>query len=203
MHPAGGAHKYRAESGCLSGLLKARVSARQAHSLVFLLCAARGTAALPQGHCWRSLARRRAAPYCGVPWHTDQGRDVAGGGPPQVCRTYNYGEQGSSRGQFYRRYLQPIRLNDADIAWEGADLSYLDKRRRAARRALDAPGAYPPACLIPGGDPPAASIDGFAARRAEAAKPQAYALAGSNLRQAPSVGDCALAGPNLRQAPSA
>jgi alpha-1,3-mannosyl-glycoprotein beta-1,2-N-acetylglucosaminyltransferase len=37
---------------------------------------------------------------------------------PEVCRTYNFGERGSSGGQFYYRYLVPIRLNTADVAWQ-------------------------------------------------------------------------------------
>ena len=36
---------------------------------------------------------------------------------PEVCRTYNFGELGSSKGQFYYRFLQPIRLNEAGIPW--------------------------------------------------------------------------------------
>lgn len=49
----------------------------------------------------------------------------------QVCRTYNFGERGTSQGQFYRRYLQPIKLNDVDVAWDREDLRYLEQRRRA------------------------------------------------------------------------
>lgn len=36
---------------------------------------------------------------------------------PEVCRTYNFGERGSSGGQFYYRYLVPIKLNTADVPW--------------------------------------------------------------------------------------
>jgi GNT-I family len=36
---------------------------------------------------------------------------------PEVCRTYNFGERGSSAGQFYYRYLVPIRLNTVDVLW--------------------------------------------------------------------------------------
>lgn len=35
----------------------------------------------------------------------------------QVCRTYNFGERGSSKGQFYYDYLRPIKLNDVNIDW--------------------------------------------------------------------------------------
>lgn len=45
---------------------------------------------------------------------------------PEVCRTYNFGEKGSSHGQYYRKYLQPIRLNDEDIDWSFANLQYLE-----------------------------------------------------------------------------
>jgi alpha-1,3-mannosyl-glycoprotein beta-1,2-N-acetylglucosaminyltransferase len=34
-----------------------------------------------------------------------------------VCRTYNFGERGSSKGQFYYDYLRPIKLNDVDVDW--------------------------------------------------------------------------------------
>ncbi|XP_044351950.1 alpha-1,3-mannosyl-glycoprotein 2-beta-N-acetylglucosaminyltransferase isoform X2 [Triticum aestivum] len=44
---------------------------------------------------------------------------------PEVCRTYNFGEHGSSMGQFFDQYLKPIKLNDAHIDWNSEDLSYL------------------------------------------------------------------------------
>ncbi|CAA0837034.1 Alpha-1-3-mannosyl-glycoprotein 2-beta-N-acetylglucosaminyltransferase [Striga hermonthica] len=34
---------------------------------------------------------------------------------PEVCRTYNFGEHGSSMGQFFKQYLEPIRLNDVQV----------------------------------------------------------------------------------------
>ena len=34
-----------------------------------------------------------------------------------MCRTYNFGEVGSSKGQYYHDYLLPIQLNDADLDW--------------------------------------------------------------------------------------
>lgn len=48
---------------------------------------------------------------------------------PEVCRTYNFGAKGSSRGFYYRRFLAPIRLSTADIDWSRADLSYLEQSR--------------------------------------------------------------------------
>lgn len=36
---------------------------------------------------------------------------------PEICRTYNFGEHGSSGGQFYYSYLVPIKLNTADVPW--------------------------------------------------------------------------------------
>ena len=33
---------------------------------------------------------------------------------------------GASQGQFYRRFLKPIRLNEEDIDWMQHDLTYLD-----------------------------------------------------------------------------
>lgn len=44
---------------------------------------------------------------------------------PEVCRTYNFGEHGSSFGQFYKQYLEPIKLNDVQVDWKSMDLSYL------------------------------------------------------------------------------
>ncbi|KAI9123906.1 hypothetical protein K1719_005206 [Acacia pycnantha] len=43
----------------------------------------------------------------------------------EVCRTYNFGEHGSSLGQFFKQYLEPIRLNDVQVDWKSMDLSYL------------------------------------------------------------------------------
>ncbi|KAL9231792.1 hypothetical protein vseg_006966 [Gypsophila vaccaria] len=44
---------------------------------------------------------------------------------PEVCRTYNFGEHGSSLGQFFSQYLEPIKLNDVNVNWKSMDLSYL------------------------------------------------------------------------------
>ncbi|KAL2346003.1 hypothetical protein Fmac_000003 [Flemingia macrophylla] len=44
---------------------------------------------------------------------------------PEVCRTYNFGEHGSSLGQFFKQYLEPIKLNDVKVDWKSMDLSYL------------------------------------------------------------------------------
>ncbi|KAL9820278.1 putative alpha-1,3-mannosyl-glycoprotein 2-beta-N-acetylglucosaminyltransferase [Arabidopsis thaliana] len=35
---------------------------------------------------------------------------------PEVCRTYNFGEHGSSLGQFFSQYLEPIKLNDVKVS---------------------------------------------------------------------------------------
>lgn len=44
---------------------------------------------------------------------------------PEICRTYNFGERGSSHGQYYRKFLKPIQLNDVDVDWSSQDLEYL------------------------------------------------------------------------------
>ncbi|KAJ4869905.1 hypothetical protein Rs2_48523 [Raphanus sativus] len=44
---------------------------------------------------------------------------------PEVCRTYNFGEHGSSLGQFFSQYLEPIKLNDVKVEWNAMDLGYL------------------------------------------------------------------------------
>ncbi|TMX05662.1 hypothetical protein EJD97_012143 [Solanum chilense] len=36
---------------------------------------------------------------------------------PEVCRTYNFGEHGSSLGQFFKQYLEPIKLNDVQACY--------------------------------------------------------------------------------------
>ncbi|MED6172816.1 hypothetical protein PIB30_053465 [Stylosanthes scabra] len=46
---------------------------------------------------------------------------------PEVCRTYNFGEHGSSLGQFFKQYLEPIKLNDVQVDWKSRDLSYLQE----------------------------------------------------------------------------
>ncbi|EYU38038.1 hypothetical protein ABFS82_02G000600 [Erythranthe guttata] len=46
---------------------------------------------------------------------------------PEVCRTYNFGEHGSSMGQFFKQYLEPIKLNDVQVDWKSMDLSYLEQ----------------------------------------------------------------------------
>ncbi|PIN14787.1 N-acetylglucosaminyltransferase I [Handroanthus impetiginosus] len=50
---------------------------------------------------------------------------------PEVCRTYNFGEHGSSMGQFFKQYLEPIKLNDVQVDWKSMDLSYLEEGKYA------------------------------------------------------------------------
>ncbi|CAA7410685.1 unnamed protein product [Spirodela intermedia] len=60
---------------------------------------------------------------------------------PEVCRTYNFGEHGSSMGQFFRQYLKPIKLNDVRVDWKSVDLSYLKEdnfMKHFAKMVLDA-----------------------------------------------------------------
>lgn len=50
--------------------------------------------------------------------------------------------QGSSQGQFYAEWLQPILLSQADVDWESEDLSYLTPdayRERLLARLTGAP----------------------------------------------------------------
>ncbi|KAK3195636.1 hypothetical protein Dsin_026946 [Dipteronia sinensis] len=66
---------------------------------------------------------------------------------PEVCRTYNFGEHGSSLGQFYQQYLAPIKLNDVQVDWKSRDLSYLTKDKytnyfaKIVKKAKPLPGA--------------------------------------------------------------
>ena len=50
---------------------------------------------------------------------------------PEVCRTYNFGEKGSSHGQYYAKFLKPIKLNDIMIDWQKQDLQYLEPKAYA------------------------------------------------------------------------
>ena len=49
----------------------------------------------------------------------------------QVCRTYNFGEVGSSKGMYYDTFLAPTRLNEDLVPWLDIDLSYLQLPRCA------------------------------------------------------------------------
>uniref|UniRef100_A0A061QS26 Alpha-1,3-mannosyl-glycoprotein 2-beta-N-acetylglucosaminyltransferase n=2 Tax=Tetraselmis sp. GSL018 TaxID=582737 RepID=A0A061QS26_9CHLO len=48
---------------------------------------------------------------------------------PEVCRTYNFGEKGSSHGQFYRKYIATTHLNDEYVHFMDMDLGYLKQDR--------------------------------------------------------------------------
>jgi len=44
---------------------------------------------------------------------------------PEVSRTYTFGEQGVSKGQYYKKFLAKTVLNSASVNWSAIDLSYL------------------------------------------------------------------------------
>lgn len=44
---------------------------------------------------------------------------------PEVSRTYNFGEHGSSKGQYFRTFLKPVTLASEAIDWASEDLSHL------------------------------------------------------------------------------
>lgn len=46
---------------------------------------------------------------------------------PEINRVKTFGKQGSSKGQFYDKYLDPIKLNSENIDWSTVDISYLIK----------------------------------------------------------------------------
>lgn len=50
---------------------------------------------------------------------------------PEICRNYNFGEHGSSKGQFFRQFLKPIILNSEPVPWLDLDLGYLQPERYA------------------------------------------------------------------------
>ncbi|EEC74310.1 hypothetical protein OsI_09579 [Oryza sativa Indica Group] len=51
--------------------------------------------------------------------------------------------QGSSMGQFFRQYLEPIKLNDAHIKWNSEDLSYLKEDKFLIQFGKDVASATP------------------------------------------------------------
>lgn len=48
---------------------------------------------------------------------------------PELCRNFNFGEHGSSAGQFYKQFLATVRLNNESVPWGELDLSYLEPGR--------------------------------------------------------------------------
>lgn len=63
-------------------------------------------------------------------------RSVRGDGQflrPEVCRTYTFGEHGSSGGQYYERFLEPIVLNETPIDWDERDPREVADAERYAR----------------------------------------------------------------------
>jgi GNT-I family len=37
---------------------------------------------------------------------------------PEISRTANFGEEGTSGGQFYHEYIKGVVLNEEDVAWD-------------------------------------------------------------------------------------
>ncbi|XP_066354029.1 alpha-1,3-mannosyl-glycoprotein 2-beta-N-acetylglucosaminyltransferase-like [Miscanthus floridulus] len=62
---------------------------------------------------------------------------------PEICRTYNFGKHGSSLGQFFEQYLEPIRLNDVNIDWNSEDLSYLGEDKFLTKFGKEVASATP------------------------------------------------------------
>ncbi|CAL4963264.1 unnamed protein product [Urochloa decumbens] len=62
---------------------------------------------------------------------------------PEICRTYNFGKHGSSMGQFFEQYLEPIKLNDAHVNWNSEDLSYLGEDKFLTKFGKEVASATP------------------------------------------------------------
>nr|CAB3468309.1 unnamed protein product [Digitaria exilis] len=62
---------------------------------------------------------------------------------PEICRTYNFGKHGSSLGQFFEQYLEPIKLNDVHIDWNSEDLSYLGEDNFVTKFGKEVASATP------------------------------------------------------------
>ena len=56
---------------------------------------------------------------------------------PEICRTYNFGAVGSSKGQYFKTYLQHTALNQEPVDWAALDLSYLQPARWVVCPAWD------------------------------------------------------------------
>ena len=50
---------------------------------------------------------------------------------PEICRTFNFGAVGSSKGQYFKTYLQHTALNQVPVDWAALDLGYLQPARWA------------------------------------------------------------------------
>lgn len=48
---------------------------------------------------------------------------------PEISRSYTFGAQGSSHGQFYNKFLKPMVLNDRFVQFTKKDLSYLGNEK--------------------------------------------------------------------------
>ena len=59
---------------------------------------------------------------------------------PEVCRTFNFGEKGASKGLFFKTYLESIRVAENRVNWASEDLSYLgyDAYEAAVRESVAA-----------------------------------------------------------------
>lgn len=67
--------------------------------------------------CARSVPSRLPSPHA----HGSPPASVAlPPGRPEICRTYNFGDIGSSSGQYFRLFLKPIRLNNGEAARSSA-----------------------------------------------------------------------------------
>ena len=80
---------------------------------------------------WQGVYNRHSLLHSrGVPDQEVNKRHLLTAPPrPEVCRTYNFGEFGSSEGQFFRQFLQPIVLANESVPWGQTDLSYLEPGR--------------------------------------------------------------------------
>ena len=47
----------------------------------------------------------------------------------QVCRNYNFGKEGSSKGMYFDEFLKNTWLNVDPVPWMDMDLSYLQLPR--------------------------------------------------------------------------
>eukprot|EP01119_Soliformovum_irregulare_P014488 TRINITY_DN3963_c3_g1_i1.p1 TRINITY_DN3963_c3_g1~~TRINITY_DN3963_c3_g1_i1.p1 ORF type:complete len:424 (-),score=98.24 TRINITY_DN3963_c3_g1_i1:122-1264(-) len=76
---------------------------------------------------WKEIGPRWPAAYWDD-WLREpqqrQGRDCI---RPEICRTYTFGKEGSSAGQFFGQYLAGIKLNDVNVDWQAQSLTYLTK----------------------------------------------------------------------------
>lgn len=76
---------------------------------------------------WRELGPKWPATYWDDWMRLPEQRKGRASIRPEVSRTYTFGAEGVSQGQFYEQHLRAMKLNDEPVDFGGMDLGYLIK----------------------------------------------------------------------------